>query len=793
MGQPDEAPRELPRGPVFAGPEPVRVAAPTATPSPTTQPAESPPLAPPTIAVDLAAVRTTGEPTTADPSTPRTAPLARPPAPLTDLDNAALLTRARDLELTSLDRTTDPLLARTALATIADIQTILRRRGAPEAEHPVFQQPAVALTEPAPGEEPAPAPLSEQPEPPAPPRRPARRRTAPRPRRRPDRAPAPPTIAEPAAAPQPELPAGAIRLDTPEADTTVLLLRHAAAAVRGNRAEFSQQFGARTVAIQAPALIDPAARRIVERFSQAFDGRGDAGRTLTTPQRLAALREGWTLLDQRVAADGPPGPAELAARESFEAAYEAQQQVLYGLAAADTARASLEIDPTLRGLNPPTLLDAYVTQQINVLTPALDDVSKAVTTLTRYQGRELNELSTKIIAGSAIGPAGADRFTFLARVTYVRALLNTIKGIIAVGDLAAPVKRSPDGKTDTTAKAVTGIIVPAKLLEGLMGGLFLTLAVIHAIRRDPAELAVTLARFSLVGRGLVWAGAFGQLFGGVANLIAVAAGSQEFKRAFLFDVGYGAAGTLAPIGSLGGAAVERSIVQEFNISYKQAADLAQKSQKALATRLETGGAETAAEVAGRRYVARVARRELLRRVAAFTGPATALVGAADIGVQIVGLGREQFEKTRVGDGLSASLGELEDFGAVVSADAIAIATALETSPRADKVDQARRLHAYMTNNLFALRYRHQTQRGDAALSTSYPALARRLVAVEQNLAGVDPSDPARVLQAARGVLAGLRRILGEGSTIYREVLGKLDADRFLLGNLHAEGLPPPKP
>ena len=125
MGQPDEAPRELPRGPVFAGPEPVRVAAPTATPSPTTQPAESPPLAPPTIAVDLAAVRTTGEPTTADPSTPRTAPLARPPAPLTDLDNAALLTRARDLELTSLDRTTDPLLARTALATIADIQTIL--------------------------------------------------------------------------------------------------------------------------------------------------------------------------------------------------------------------------------------------------------------------------------------------------------------------------------------------------------------------------------------------------------------------------------------------------------------------------------------------------------------------------------------------------------------------------------------------------------------------------------------------------------------------------------------------
>ncbi|MBL8969645.1 MAG: hypothetical protein JNK56_03640, partial [Myxococcales bacterium] len=307
------------------------------------------------------------------------------------------------------------------------------------------------------------------------------------------------------------------------------------------------------------------------------------------------------------------------------------------------------------------------------------------------------------------------------------------------------------------------------------------------------ELAVTLARFSLVGRGLVWAGAFGQLFGGVANLIAVAAGSQEFKRAFLFDVGYGAAGTLAPIGSLGGAAVERSIVQEFNISYKQAADLAQKSQKALATRLETGGAETAAEVAGRRYVARVARRELLRRVAAFTGPATALVGAADIGVQIVGLGREQFEKTRVGDGLSASLGELEDFGAVVSADAIAIATAPETSPRADKVDQARRLHAYMTNNLFALRYRHQTQRGDAALSTSYPALARRLVAVEQNLAGVDPSDPARVLQAARGVLAGLRRILGEGSTIYREVLGKLDADRFLLGNLHAEGLPPPKP
>ena len=66
MGQPDEAPRELPRGPVFAGPEPVRVPAPTATTSPTTQPAESAPLAPPTIAVDLAAVATRG----LDPSGP---------------------------------------------------------------------------------------------------------------------------------------------------------------------------------------------------------------------------------------------------------------------------------------------------------------------------------------------------------------------------------------------------------------------------------------------------------------------------------------------------------------------------------------------------------------------------------------------------------------------------------------------------------------------------------------------------------------------------------------------------
>lgn len=72
MGQPDEAPRELPRGPVFAGPEPVRVAAPTATPSPTTQPAESAPLAPPTIAVDLAGVATRGSGAPVGQAAPRT-------------------------------------------------------------------------------------------------------------------------------------------------------------------------------------------------------------------------------------------------------------------------------------------------------------------------------------------------------------------------------------------------------------------------------------------------------------------------------------------------------------------------------------------------------------------------------------------------------------------------------------------------------------------------------------------------------------------------------------------------
>lgn len=869
MGQPDEAPREASRGPVFAGPVPTRAAA-SSDPATTTTAEPGPaPLAPPTVPVDLSAIRTrtltpadraldgpratvedstralyTRDSTAAlrdqaaalaarltrpdlgpaharelarsllqirellvargtpgdDPlfeqaprwrsladaelpaaTTQRTTPARDPDsrAPpriqtstrdaLARLDDAALVARAVALDVASIEPTTSPEQARDDLATITVIHELLRQRGAPQADHLVFDRV------PRPRDEPPPASRGERP----------RRTPGTTPRRRATSV----TAARPEPAITSRLPVDTVPLAGPPPVTPVRLLRHAAATLRGGLADSGQraQFGARTLVLPDAAIEEPGARQILDRFAHAFTGRAEAGTSLELEDRLQLLRDGWTLLDRRITADGPPTPEVVAARDSFEAAYDAQQQTLYGLATAESSRRNLRVDPTLRGLAAPTLVDASVRADIDLLLPALDTVSKGVTTLTRLQAKELGELSKTLVdtAGVASEKFPALRFGVLSSVIFLRATLNTIKGLIAAGDLVAP------GKTATVAGITTGITVPAKLLEGLLGGMFLTLAVIHVFRNDNATALKTLAQYTTVGRGLVWTAAFGQLFSGVANLISVAVGSQEFKRSYLFDVAYGGAGTLAPIGTFAGKAVEGSIQRQFGLSFAQAAKLADRSTDALKLRLATGGAETLAETGGRPLVEIVARRRLLTQVVAFTGVGTFIAFGVDQGRNIVAFGREQFEKTRVGEGLTTSLHDVEAVGAGISTQAIALATATDRRTPEANTAASTRLHAYMLDNLFALRARHLNDRpGDSVQTGRYPALGRRLEWIERSLRGVRPNDPASVLEAAREVLAGMRRIFEQAPQIFREELGKLDADRFLLGQLHAEGIPP---
>lgn len=855
MGQPDEAPREASRGPVFAGPVPTRDAASSDPATPTTAEPEPAPLAPPTVPVDLSAIRTRtlgpadraldgpraivedstralyhrestsslrdqaaalaarltqpdvgpaharelarsllqirellvtrGTPgddplfeqaprwrSLADAALPapalRTTPAGDLDGPRTSrsalarLDDAALLARAIALDVASIEPTTSPAQARDDLATITTIRDLLRQRGAPRADHLVFD------------------------------RVPPQRDDPPRPHRTPGTTPRRRDTSVTAARPDPttttRLPVDAVPLPALPV-TPVRLLRHAAATLRGGLADSGQraQFGARTLVLPDAAIEEPGARQILDRFAHAFTGRAEAGTSLELKDRLQLLRDGWTLLDRRITADGPPTPEVVAARDSFEAAYDAQQQTLYGLATAESSRRNLRVDPTLRGLAAPTLVDASVRADIDLLLPALDTVSKGVTTLTRLQAKELGDLSKTLVdtAGIASDKFPALRFGVLSSVIFLRATLNTIKGLIAAGDLVAP------GKTATVPGIAAGITVPAKLLEGLLGGMFLTLAVIHVFRNDNATALKTLAQYTTVGRGLVWTAAFGQLFSGVANLISVAVGSQEYKRSYLFDVAYGGAGTLAPIGTFGGKAVEGSIERQFGLSFARAAKLADASSEALKLRLATGGAETLAETGGRSLVDIVARRRLLTRVVGLTGIGTLIAFGADQALNITAFGREQFEKTRVGQGLTASLHDVEDVGAGISTQAVALATTSERRTPEANAAASTRLHTYMVDNLFALRARHLNDRpGDSVQTSRYPALGRRLEWIERSLRGVRPGDPTSVLTAAREVLAGMRRIFEQAPQIFREELGKLDADRFLLGRLHAEGIPP---
>ena len=519
--------------------------------------------------------------------------------------------------------------------------------------------------------------------------------------------------------------------------------------------------GARRIEVDETLFVEPGARKIIERLTEAAEGHAASGnRSLSVLERLQALRDGGRQLDHYLQPQDLGEPEVLELHLSFEAAYAAQEQILLGLIAADYESSELLRPPALKGLAAPTMVNSYVVQQIDLLLPALDDWTKSVTTLTRLQAGELKKLGAKVL--SALDAKVPKGFGFLASMVFLRATLNTIKGYLTAGDIVR-------GKKETTDAVVSAIQVPGKLLEGLLASLFGLLAVVQAARGGHAAARELIARYALtVGRGIVWTTAVAQLTGGLVNLLAVAFTDQKFKKVFFFDALYGGAGALAPLGNIAAGQTEKAIELEIERLFS--------------------GTLAEAEAAAQRLGTLIPRKQLFLRIASLAGKATGAALAVDLASQYAKYGVRDIERTAIGRGLVESLDVVESFGTEVSRQAVDLvhlqqATNLDQDARRKQASSAAStLFAFMESNLFALRYAHEPAR--RATQKSHPALGRRLAKAEEHLRRVDRSDPDSVLDAARQVLAVLRGIFRDVPQIYTEELQGLDQDRFF--QVHAE-------
>mgnify|MGYP000039930040 CR=1 FL=1 len=747
-------------------------------------PALTPTPIPPALVIDLAAVASEGTP--ADPIAADASTTAKP---LPQAPSAA--NRRPDDTRPTPDLTQDPQAPRTTTtATATDAPTATATTTAadastttdaptvdtadPDTADPTATAgastfaPRRAASTPRTGTELPPLRLADTPAPPRGPADTPRRTPVARPRAR----------ARESAA----LPPGAILLGEPEHIPRPRLLRHVTAVLQ-SRPLTPQTFarGNRPVVLDEPAITEPGARAILDRFGEAVAGvsRRD-GRALPGQRRLDLLRTARDQLDDYLGPLRLDVPDDLAAHEPYQAALLAQQDTLAGVAAADDLRAGIPRGDAREGLAAPTLAARDLTSQLDLVLLVIDDLSKTVTATTRVQAREIGSAADNFLADKAVGVAGR-RLGFLGAMIYLRALLNTAKALISGGYIAGP-------NYSASEKAIMIANLPTKLAEGIYSTGALISATATFVAGNQSDAAAILARYVTLGRNLVWAGAGIQLFSGLLNLVLVAVTDQKFRRTYLTDVLWGGAGSLAPVGAAAQALANRALVREVGVGAAELVVQRKLLESVVERGLLAGAEETAARAAITQLGKQLGAYVTASGVRAAAGPLSYYLLLLDAPIQLGTFAVADNDRLNVRGSLRTTFLGLEYLAGGVSQHAVDLVDVLENRHLAPlfAVSRAGQLFDYLKNGLDSYARTHETTQ---KTGTRLPLLAVRLRGVLAELDGVTRTDPRSVLAGVRRVFARLRELFTDEDKLYRDELRRIDHESLF--ELHTAITDPP--